>query len=360
MGQVFKETPKKDPSFFQRLFKKEPVDNAFVELNNLLATKELKNITTADVNSISSRYKIDFLRKFPNKLKELYGKYLTFCLTDNKLQDEEIEELKKLKSLLGLKDKDIEEVHNQVAGQIYKKSFDQMIKDGRLEKKNEDFLEKLEQDLKISKSLAEKISGEARQLFIQNYVKKITADERLSPNELEELEAISKSLDVTLDLDSKSREAFNKMKLYWIIENGELPVIQADINLQKNETCFIQTQADWHELRTVTKRINYAGPSARIKIMKGLSYRVGSVSVERVTSEHMQHLDSGTLYVTNKRLIFTGQKKNANIKLEKILSITPYSDGIEVVKDAGRNPVFIVPSNADILSMTLSRVLNEL
>ncbi len=235
-----------------------------------------------------------------------------------------------------------------------------MIKDGRLEKKNEDFLERLEQDLKISKNLADKISGEARQLFFQNYVKKITSDERLSPDELEELESISKSLNVNLDLDSKSREAFDKMKRYWIIENGELPALQVDINLQKNETCYVQTRADWHELRTVTKRINYAGPSARIKIMKGLSYRVGSVSVERVTSEHMQHLDSGILYVTNKRLIFTGQKKNANIRLDKILSITPYSDGIEVVKDAGRNPVFIVPSNADILSMTLSRIINEL
>lgn len=360
MGQIFKETSKKDPGFFQRLFKKEPIDNAFIELNNLLATKELNSISTADVNAISARYKIDLSKKFPDKLKDLYGKYLAYCLTDNKLEDGEIEELKKLKSLLGLKDKDIEETHNQVAGQIYKKSFEQMIKDGRLEKKNEDFLERLEQDLKISKNLADKISGEARQLFIQNYVKKITSDERLSPDELEELESISKSLNVNLDLDSKSREAFDKMKRYWIIENGELPALQVDINLQKNETCYVQTRADWHELRTVTKRINYAGPSARIKIMKGLSYRVGSVSVERVTSEHMQHLDSGILYVTNKRLIFTGQKKNANIKLDKILSITPYSDGIEVIKDAGRNPVFIVPSNADILSMTLSRVINEL
>ena len=149
------------------------------------------------------------------------------------------------------------------------------------------------------------------------------------------------------------------MKRYWIIENGDLPVLDAGINFQKSEICYYKAMADWHELRTVTKRINYAGPSARIKIMKGLSYRVGSVSVERITSEHLQHLDSGILYVTNKRIIFTGQKKNANIKLDKILSVTPYSNGIEVVKDAGRSPVFLVPYNADILSMTLSRVIND-
>src|SRR5690606_6125721 len=97
-----------------------------------------------------------------------------------------------------------------------------------------------------------------------------------------------------------------------------------------NERCYFKTPAEWHELRTITKRINYGGPSARIKIMKGLSYRVGSMKVERVTKETMQQLDTGTLYVTNKRLIFTGNKKTSNIKLEKILSVIPYSNGIEI------------------------------
>lgn len=75
--------------------------------------------------------------------------------------------------------------------------------------------------------------------------------------------------------------------------------------------------------------------------------------------KELRLLDSGTLYLTNKRIIFLGHKKNSNIKLDKILSVTPYSNGIEVVKDAGRNPIFLVPSNADILSLTLSRMINE-
>ena len=33
--------------------------------------------------------------------------------------------------------------------------------------------------------------------------------------------------------------------------------------------------------RAVTKRINYSGPTARLKIVKGVYYRVGSISPQK-------------------------------------------------------------------------------
>src|SRR5688572_20774567 len=129
MSQIFKEIPKRSPGFLQKLMKKEPVENAFVELNNLLARRDLKDISHSDIQAISVKYKVDFYKKFSNKIKDLYRTLLTSCLTDNKLTTEELEELKKLKTFLSLKDKDIEDIHNLVAGQIYKKSFSQVIKD---------------------------------------------------------------------------------------------------------------------------------------------------------------------------------------------------------------------------------------
>lgn len=360
MSEVFKELPRNRPGLLHKLFNKEPKHNAFVELNNLFARKRLIEITDQDIQAIVTKYKVNFYKKFNRNLKELYAEFLHYCLKDNRLSNDEIEELRTLKEFLSLKDKDIEEIHNLVASQVYKKAFSQVIKDGRIENDEKAFLENLEQDLRLPSDLAEKLSKEARQLFIEDYVKEITEDQRLSPDELGELEAISKSLNIKLEIDAKSKAALDKMKRFWIIENGEIPVISVSINLQKNERCYFKTPAEWHELRTITKRINYGGPSARIKIMKGLSYRVGSMKVERVTKETMQQLDTGTLYVTNKRLIFTGNKKTSNIKLEKILSVIPYSNGIEIVKDAGRSPVFVVPSEADILAMTLSRAINDI
>jgi hypothetical protein len=150
----------------------------------------------------------------------------------------------------------------------------------------------------------------------------------------------------------------SKYKLYWTIENGELPTIDVPISLGKQEECYFQTHAEWHEQRTVTQRINYRGTTASIRIMKGVRYRVGSIKPQRITSEEYKLLDSGTLYLTNKRIIFTGRLKNSTISLTKVLSFTPYSDGVEISKDTGRPPLFKFSSNNELFPLIMSRLLN--
>ena len=194
-----------------------------------------------------------------------------------------------------------------------------------------------------------------RKDFFENSV----SDERLSPNEEQQFELICKSLNVDIKIDEKTKAKLNKYKLFWVIENGEIPEINVQMSLDKNEKCYFQTSCEWFEKRTVTQRINYAGPTASIKIMKGVRYRVGSIKPQRVTSEEWKLIDKGTMYLTSKRVIFLGQSKNLNIKLVKILSFTPYSDGVELTKDAGRNPLIMFNNNVDIFSIIMSRLLNE-
>ena len=93
--------------------------------------------------------------------------------------------------------------------------------------------------------------------------------------------------------------------------------------------------------------------------MKGVRYKVGSFKPERITSEEWKQIDLGTIYLTNKRIILLGHNKSANIKINKILSFTPYTDGIEITKDMGRNPFLKFTTNTDIFSSILSRLLNE-
>ena len=93
--------------------------------------------------------------------------------------------------------------------------------------------------------------------------------------------------------------------------------------------------------------------------MKGVRYRIGSIKPQIVSSELLMKIDSGTLYLTNQRIIFVGELKNMNIKLQKILSFTPFSDGIEISKDSGRSPVIKFKNNIDIFSLMMSRLLNN-
>lgn len=360
MEKLFTTQNLKTANLFQRVFKKEPKENAFIEVINLLATKPIKEIKLDDIEEIEARYKVNLHTKFLDQLKGLYERYLKKCFEDEVLTDNEVEELNHIRNILVLKDNDISGLHDKLGGDIYRRKYDEAISKGTLEKSKEEFLDKLRENLRLPEQIANKISSESRNKFMDIQMGKIIEDGKVSPDEWEELNAIAKNLNVQINIDEASKAQLEKMKLYWFIENGDLPIKQVDINIQKSEQCYYSTSVDWLETRTVTQRINYGGPSYRVKIMKGVYYRAGSAKVQRITSEQLQLIDSGTVYITNKRIIFVGSKKNSNIQLSKVLSVTPYSDGVGIEKDSGKSPILRVSNNADILAMTIGRMINDL
>jgi hypothetical protein len=346
-------------SFFQKLFNQQPEENAIIELNNLLASKPIRDISLYEVNDISAKYRLNLISVFPRNIAEFYTAYLGACLEDMVITDEELDELNHLKMLLNLTDENINKINERIINKVYLKEYDEVIKDGIITEQERKFLDKLQNDLRLNDSIADKISAESRKKLIESKLQEIIEDGRISPTEETEFYAIAKSLNIDVKIDDANKVMFEKLKLYWTIENAELSPITVDISLQKNEECYFTTSVRWHELRTETTRYNYGGPTASIKIMKGVYYRVGSVNVQPIKRDILRQIDLGTLYLTNKRIIFVGSKKNSNIRLDKVLFFTPYSDGIEIGKDTGKSPFLSFTNNLDIFGILLSRLLRD-
>jgi len=183
------------------------------------------------------------------------------------------------------------------------------------------------------------------------------SDRRISDEEEERLTAMAKNLGVTLKHDDQTQRLVDRFRLLARIESGELPSVAAPIKLQRGEVCHGMLTCTQHEIRQQTQSYRYSGPSASIKIMKGVRWRIGQVSVQRVTRDVMTQLDSGTLYITNKRLLFDGGKKNTLITLNKIVNFTVFSDGLRVEKDSGRDQYFVCDGDVEVLGAVLERVL---
>jgi len=105
-------------------------------------------------------------------------------------------------------------------------------------------------------------------------------------------------------------------------------------------------------MRTVTKRVEYAGVSTSLRLIKGVYLRSGSYTPRRVTEDQLLLQDTGALYFTNKRLIFCGLKKNVVVTRATILGITPMRDAIEIEKTSGRDPVFVNRDYRQSICMT--------
>lgn len=83
-------------------------------------------------------------------------------------------------------------------------------------------------------------------------------------------------------------------------------------------------------------RTQYVGGShgMSFRIAKGVYYRVGGFKGRPVESTERAHVDTGVLVITTKHIYFGGGKKSFRIRLDKIVSFTPFSNGIGVQRDA--------------------------
>ena len=124
----------------------------------------------------------------------------------------------------------------------------------------------------------------------------------------------------------------------WFLEkifNNELnlPTDGCSVILKRNEEpVVVLPNITFKEPRSVrTSYGSYGGPT--IRIMKGVSFRLGGVLHRSASHDEITTIDRGTLTITNKRLIFTGSQKTLNYNLSKILSITEYKDAIVIQKE---------------------------
>ncbi len=344
-------------SFLTRLMGGKSKRNCIIEINNLFATKDVQDINFDDIFEITDRYHFNFKTKFHNELKDIYRIYLTYCINDKVLSDDEIKQLRHIKEVLFLTDKDVEEVNNEVISNIYSDEVKNVIADGKVTDEEKAFLEKLQSDLRLPDTIANQIYQKDVSELYKNTLDKALADQFLSPEEDAELNALAKNLNIEVSLDQATKTMLDKHRLYWQIHNGNLPIIGVALNLQKSETCHFRTRIDWYENRTVTKRIGYSGPTMRVKIAKGLYWRAGNLGVRRTTEDVLTKIDSGDMYLTNKRIIFMGGKGNKIIALNKILDFEVFSNGMEIQKDTGKSPFFAFTENVDIFSMLLGRII---
>jgi hypothetical protein len=278
---------------------------------------------------------------------------------DNKINDQEALQLQHLRELLMLNQHQAQEILQEEAQKRYGEHIRDALEDNRLSEKEKNKLEQLRKDLMIEEETAKNLyAGQAKEK-LQNFIEEAASDERLSPEEESEMHDIADSLGIELSFDDNTQQALDRFRLYWQIENGQLPEIKPDINLYKGEKLYFKGHAEWVEHKQVTRRFNYGGPTARIKLAKGIYYRAGSLGVNRTTEDVWQHLDSGIIYLTERRIIFMGQRGNKNIRLNKILTFNPYSNGVDIQKSTGKSPFLEFSHNVDIFSMILARLLFE-
>lgn len=178
MADIFPIKVLKSPNIFHKLFKTNPKINAIIEINNLLGTTYLRDINVKDIQGICTRYKTNLRGNILENVKELYTRYLEECLKDYLLSNEDCGNLAHLTQLLLLQEKEVTELHNKFAGEIYKRIYDETLSGSKLGKYNEEYVDKLQKDIRLPDEIADKIANDCRQNYLLNQFAIIRKDQQ--------------------------------------------------------------------------------------------------------------------------------------------------------------------------------------
>lgn len=360
--RIYAKQELKKRTFFQKMLGQKPKENALIEINNLLAEKDLRSITVDEIHSITHKYGVNLMNDFGDDIFVFYKNYLTSCLEDKFLSEEEIDDLKNLKHILGLNDKDVNQIHAEMSGSIYKEAVDKVIQDGELDEEERVFIEKLQKDLNLSDEIAGNIYKQRGEELIKNMMSNAISDSKLNPQEEKELYAIAKNLNAEIKIDAATKSSLEKYKLYWKIENDEMPELaDHDLAIPRSEKVYFKTSSIWYENPSDDTVVNVSPNTLSIKIAKGLYWRKANEKDNiKDLSKGWQQEDEGNLYLTNKRLLFKGKNGDKIILLSRIIDFSVFADGIEVQREGGKVPFLKLDNTSDIFAMLLGKSISQL
>lgn len=160
----------------------------------------------------------------------------------------------------------------------------------------------------------------------------------VTDEDMERIEEVGRAFGMQMELDDNMRAW---RWIYAMEVKGALPSPVPDVAflVEDGETVYHRRGTAWAQLRVHRK--GYAGTSVSIPSgIKGVRFRVGNLAP--IQSEELTQLASGILWVTNQRLFFDGDRRNATVKLSKIVSLDVYQDALEIGKATGKSDYFLM------------------
>lgn len=241
----------------------------------------------------------------------------------------------------------------------YAELLSQFLSDGKLSEKEKEELEKFSKENNISEEELSQAHKKAASLSYKDFI----SDERITEEERELFQELANYFDLNPEDFDFNQKEFNRFYILALLDKGVLPNISShdlDIVLKKGEILHWACPAQLRKYKNIVNRVRYAGPTVSIKIMKGVYYRMGSIKFDTRSTEHLIIEDLGSLFMTNLRIGFKGERKNFTVPYSQILSYELTQSGLEIIKENRETPYIIGLEEYDIPCMIISNIIENI
>jgi hypothetical protein len=324
-------------------------------LQHLLAQRDPTRISRSDISDLLLEYEVSgpAAREL---LVRIWRQVLSAFLKDDAFSDREIAYLDALREAFALTDEEVRAAEREVVHPRYSVALHEALADARLSDEERAVLHRLAAQLRLPANVQHDLYARSTKTVIEGLLGRSAADRRLSPDELQQLASVARHLGVTPDFDHATEAMLDRYALFWRIENGDLPSETVDVPLAGDEVCHLVARAEFYEPTGIGEGGETEGVGS-VRIARGVYYRVGSVSDERMNRAGLRRVDTGRLLITSKRVLFDGSRDGVSVGLRDISSYQVHADGIVLERRAGVGPHVTLDGDVELAAVILGAAL---
>lgn len=194
-------------------------------------------------------------------------------------------------------------------------------------------------------------------------IRAVTADRRLTADEEQALQQLADHFGIPEQVRSYHARELARYRLLAELENGHLPEVEpAGMALQRGEVAHWVEPAELLEERVVKRQYEGGSSGFSFRVAKGVYYHVGGHGGRVITETGIVPVSRGDLVITNKRIVFRGDRKNFATPWQKVIDLDMYQNGLRISRDGSQKPAmlrFLSNENTEIIGMICSVVLNQ-
>lgn len=228
MTGPFESSPTASGGLGSRLLGRKARGAAARDIEALLAgSPEISGVMADQVAAIATEHGVEVSR-LQSQCRDLYRRYLEFCLVDHALSEAEVVDLGHLRAILVLPDAVASEVHEEVACAVYGAAVEEVLSDHRLDPEEEEFLQRIRDGLDIDAGTAERAMEEGRRRARQRYLSTVVSSDDI----------LVASQEIKLEIEGSSGESIEDAVSDALKEAGtvlpglkriEVSALQADV-----------------------------------------------------------------------------------------------------------------------------------
>ena len=254
--------------------------------------------------------------------QDRYRAELQHRLADGLLNETEAAELHRIRSSLGLSDEAAVDAARSDIVDAYRATFRRLVSDGVLDDKELAELQMFRDATGLSPTEASRVSASDALRLYRRTVSMICQDGEVTDDELAQLNRLRDVLDLDDAAIEPMRNQVARVRELGHIRSGKLPTIPTDARLRNSEICHYLSRCRFQwETATQTKHV------------------------------------TGTLMITNQRLIFNSESKSFEARINRILNVTTYSNGLDLGMTSNRGQGSYFVEDSELLEAVLEAVI---